>query len=610
MQDRIKRLLTIFFVVLICFGITTIATSEDLSQLVPPETIVYFQFPNPDQFFQGIDDIYQRTGLAEELDDIQSIYEFTLRELQDEMGVDDLSWLDRSHPMGITLFQSDEKLTEERPYVALFLPLLNSTQFFDMVERQRDQVALFEAFPVRERFGNYVGMLSSPEAQSLIPPISPYNMGTLQGYPSDSFQISLHLPRLLKSAHVDIKERIEHLESGILDDGYAMQTRFRNLNHMIQIELLKLIDEIKWIQSAGSLNATGGRIFADIDYKQEGWVTRFGQHIQTNSDITSFLKYLPDDFLFSTITNLDPESMRDLISDYMFYILGSLTTSEEQQRAIKELTDRYFQTLGTRTAMALGMDIDFDSLFAMMNGGGGNVLAQMGQINQFIDQFFINMVMVQEVRNEASYKQMLRTLLTHPALIGSLNALLADLGVKFELQYQENQRTQGFVHDAITISITEFAPTDNVMINAMILDIVNRILEKLTIYVHYRESKAFMTMGKDALTTLKGLVTNQRYPSHPMNESYGIQPFLREMPADANLFTQFSILGLIKILNSMPQNTSPFNSVQIPSNMRIPGMVGYANILDQRWSCSGYMNADEFVLFIKAIKDLLLRELR
>lgn len=302
-------------------------------------------------------------------------------------------------------------------------------------------------------------------------------------------------------------------------------------------------------KGAGELETLSGSFYAgpegiehlsELRFTPEGWIHGLLSRQKPARGTREFLKYLPQDYLLGTLTNLDTSVWKDEIKQ-----LSSLTG---QPAMTAELQETLLEHQASRSAFSFDVDADPKALLSG-NWGEGLRLYAVG---------------AQEVKDAVLYKKAVLDYLNNSApLLRELSDRLSSLGIPLSLSFkvEEGLKEGNLTYDKIAL-VFDSAPDQP-------LDLLSQL--DLQINLATRKDRVFMTLGKKGLETLRSLAETDTYPGKTWSE--GLEGLRSAYPEESHLAGNFNITRLLQVVRKIPE------AAIVPAGAPgLPGITGYLQL--------------------------------
>ena len=572
----------IFLLIAAGFFISCGAQVSKIETLVPEDAIFFMQVKNPEGLFTDIDSFLVSTqfNMFTGSKNTKSI----LADAVAGSGLN-LEQIDTTQPLGMAMMMSGGFAAEPEPIV--FIPMVNPDSDIKSLESTLAPLSI-----IVKRVDNYAILITSSEIAESYPLSTHLDLSSLSKYEDNSITAFINMKSIMVKFGPMITGGLGMVKSMLGPEMYgadsdpatiALLSKFIDM-YFAFIE--KFIDIAKYINDlsySAAVNAMGVQIKSSSSVMEGNYVADFINAAGTNSDIKDYAKYLPDNYMFSGIGNMNPEAMR-MLGIGMLDILTEVSIFDEADiNELIQASNKLYDAMGSKTAFAMDFKIDMSLLTDMSDLA---TLQDPADINSILGEAFsFDMIAVYELTDPDLFRNTMEDIVNGGLVSKIINSIYRDLGMKFSASYRDKVVENGFEYDILSydIDISDFfaGMFDDGSLEAkfqmqMMSMIIDVLMEKFKYYLHFTDTQCFMTMSNDGLGLLKSLVDKDSYTGGNMAESAVFKDVFTDIPAVSNYIFQFSVTNLMDLVVSALSG-GQINSLNITDTT---GLIGYGRFAD------------------------------
>ncbi len=572
----------IFLLIIIGFFISCGEQVSKIATLVPEEAVFFIMAENPDALFLEIDAFFESSSIN--LFTGSREVKLLFGDVISSSGMN-LEWVDTTKPFGIAVLISSGFPGEPEPII--LMPLANADSDIEAIESFASPKGI-----IVKRVENYAILASSTDITEMYPLSAYLDLSSLSKYEDNSVTAYINMKSIMTKYGPMITGGLGMAKSMLgpemtgMDTNPANAALFSQIIDFYFVLIEKIIDVAKNINDISystAVNAKGVQLKSSSSVMEDSYVADFVNKAGADGDIKGYAKYLPDDYMFTVLGNMNPEAAK-MVGMGMLDALAELSFIDSADMdELNQMVNNIYDSLGSKTAAA----VDFKFNMGLLAG-----LTDMTSVEEdpasmtalFDDAISFDMIAVYELRDADLFRNTYKDAINGGLITKIINGFYEDIGMKFSLTYRENVAENGFEYDILSYDIyfSQFfesmgddSPEAKIQMQmaGMFMDV---LMEKFNFYLHYKDNQCFMAMGADGLELLKSLVENDSYTGGNMSESAVFTDILANVPADSNYFFQFSVTGFMDMLVSTISG-GQMNSLNITDTT---GLIGYGKFAD------------------------------
>ena len=294
------------FIAMLFFSCGAAQGTKAIEKFVSKDSIAYVHIANGEELFEKTDGFIENTGLSKFASrGLKSVIKMAIAMQGSQF---DFEWFDLTKPIGVIILSENA----DSPGSILLCPVKNGDQDMESIIKLAESIGMKGT----EKYDNYAVMFSDEALKDNFPPEETLDVSLLNDYDPGSISYYVNPTNIFISAGVtgaDLKEKLtESLEESYeLSRSYGLQQPGGEDSIKASSEMIgKLIDVVEQCMDCYfSLLADGNGIAykSSLFFEEGKWFADFCSKIESASGIKEYGKYLPDNYRFSGISNINPE---------------------------------------------------------------------------------------------------------------------------------------------------------------------------------------------------------------------------------------------------------------------------------------------------------------
>jgi hypothetical protein len=579
-----KKSIALILIILlnISFFISCGGSASKIAKLVPEDAVLFVQAVNPDGVFEEVDQFLKVSKLNTLSGGKSSKMVFS--EIIATAGLS-IEQIDTTQPVGMVILMKGG--FEPEPQTAMLLPIVADT---DVGSLERSVAPM--GMKVK-KIDNYAVFTDSEELFEKYPLDKNLDLSSLSKYEENSVTMYIGMKTIMEKFGPIIKGTIGMAKGMIGPETYgtamepAMAETMGKLVDFYFELVLKIIDIVKNVKNITycvSVDEEGAEILSTTDVFKDNYVADFISAAGTEGDLKDYTKYLPENYMMTGISNINPEAVKTVSDAVIDMLAVSDLIKEADTAGLKKISENMLDSMGYKSAFAFDMKFDTEMLTGMSTD---STLQDPGDLKSILgDAVQFNLICVYELKDAGLMRDTMRESLNGGLITGVVNDIYRDLGMKISISLREKVVENGFEYDIVSYDLDISGLLESSLSGASLEDkfqmqlmneMISAMMENFNLYIHYTDNQCFMTMGGEGPGFLKSLVGNDSYTNGNISESEAFSSVLENISADSNYFFQISIPSFV---NMFVSSVSEGNAVLDMPNTT--GLVSYGKFKDSK----------------------------
>ncbi|MBN2534149.1 MAG: hypothetical protein JXB88_14765 [Spirochaetales bacterium] len=531
-------------VIISCFLFFTcdIRKEHILEKYIPSNSLAVVQVLHPDTFFENIDAFMKPLGGIPLMGDVP-VKDF----LKSVMGPDSpvqLEWFDFTKPWGGALFPRGNYINDFS--FLLCIPVLRTADH-DAMEKQ----ALLLGFKETVISGNYILLYSQGKPESMVKQEKKIDLSRLSAFDKGALAYQINVRNIFASTGLN-STLVTNLLKTLPASSLGKNTE---LVMGLFMKIFEAIEQVEEISAGILLNEKGMSIKTFTKITSGGWLNDCLSKLTVSSGIKEYVKYIPREYLFSMVLNMNGEFFSDFIERYYQLILPYMEIKPEDTDKLLDAMKKSVNASGRRMAMAMDIGFDFpepgDLAEKKIPG------QDMTDFSALMESFSLSYLACIELKDTTAYRNAMEEFVKS----NIVNALSNETGIEFSIEYNKDREKDGITCDELRYRIDtsdipadtekEFAYED--MIRATSNKFLKDFFDRFIIYLGYIRKHCYMTSGDSGIEQLKHFLEKDEYNGSTLMETDVYNNFTAEIPGNAHFIGHFSIPRIMSMIPGIPE---------------------------------------------------------
>lgn len=584
--------------IITCFFIACGGRTSKIEKLVPEDAVFFIQAENPDGVFEEADAFLDSAQLSMFSGGKSSKMIFS--EIVAGSGIN-LEQVNTAHPVGMALIIKGGFSPE--PQFVMLIPLAEND--ISSIENAVKPMGF-----IVKNVENYAVITGTEEIADKYPLEKHLDLSSLSKYEEKSITAYIGMKTIMLKFGPMISGGLGMAKGMLSPQMYgsemdpAMAGMVGKLIDFYFALLEKIIDIAKKLDNltySVAANAEGVEISSTTEVARDNYVSDFVNASGTDGDIKEYAKYLPDDYMFTMLGNINPEVLKMIGIGMIDMLSDASIVDQADVTGLKKISSDLYDAMGYKTAAAFDMNFNME-LFTGMSDM--STIQDPADISSILGEALkINLIAVYELKDTELFRSAMKEMINGGIISGIVNNLYRDLGIKFNISLREKVVENGFEYDIVNYDmdlsgLLEVMAEDSLeskfqmqMISAML----DALMDNFNLYIHYTDNQCFMTMGReDGPGYLKSLVDNNSYIDGSIAESEAFINVLKDVKPDNNYFFQISVVDLVDLIISAASRGA-VNSLNITDTT---GLVSYGKFADNKMEGKVLYSSKEIAGFV------------
>lgn len=534
-----------------CFFFTCdIGPKNILEKYIPPDALVVVQVRHPDTFFENMDAFLKPLGGIPLMGDVP-VKDF-VKSMVGAGSPVKFEWFDFTKPWGGALLPT-ENLFRDFMFV-ICIPVLNTADIKAIKEQALSAGLHME---VRDK---YILLYNRKKTDSMVKPEKKIDLSRLSAFDKGALTCQVNVQHILAETGLNSK-LLKNLLGAIPGLSESMpEQREMELAMGYVIKLFEVIDQTERFSTGILLNEKGISMKTFMQISDQGWVNDCFSNLTRNTGIKEYLKYIPREYLFSVVLNLNNDFLSDITERYYNFILPYPEIETDDATMLFNTMKKGINASGRRTAFAFDITIN--------PPGPGNLpdteipgLEEMNLNTLLSSTFSASLLSCIELKDTEAYRNSMEEVFKSDAFKHLIDSFSGKTGFEFSIEYNKNRQNDGVMFDEIGYNIEmskipayekEKSGYEDMMKESFYL-FLKEFFKKFNLYLGYKTKHCYITSGDSGIEQLRYFLEKDEYGGITLLETDVYTHFTSEIPHDAHLMGHFSIPRIISMIPGMQE---------------------------------------------------------